>query len=68
ALGALLIAVIENGFTLLKINEFWKTAFQGFAIVTAVTVDALVTRRIQEALRQRRRREAREAAHAEASA
>ena len=68
ALGALLIAVIENGFTLLKINEFWKTAFQGFAIVTAVTVDALVTRRIQEALRQRRRREARDAARAEASA
>jgi rhamnose transport system permease protein len=66
-LGALFIAVIENGFTLLRINEFWKTAFQGFAIVAAVTVDALVTRRLQEALRQRRRREARAASHAEAA-
>jgi rhamnose transport system permease protein len=67
-LGALFIGVIENGFTLLKINEFWKTAFQGFAIVAAVTVDALVTQRLQEALRRRRRREARAAAHAEGAA
>jgi rhamnose transport system permease protein len=66
-LGGLFIGVIENGFTLLRINEFWKTAFQGFAIVAAVTVDALVTQRLQEALRRRRRREAR-AADLEAAA
>ena len=66
-LGALFIGVIDDGFTLLKVNPFWKIAFQGFAIVAAVTIDALVTQRLQEALRRRRRSEAREARHAEAS-
>ena len=66
-LGALFIGVIDDGFTLLKVNPFWKIAFQGFAIVVAVTIDALVTQRLQEALRRRRRSEVREAAHAEGS-
>ena len=64
-LGALFLGVIDNGFTLLKINPFWKIAFQGFAIVVAVTIDALVTQRLQETLRRRRRRDARARAHAE---
>jgi rhamnose transport system permease protein len=55
ALGALLVAVIDNGFTLLKFSEFWKIFFEGTAIVVAVTVDALIKRRVQEALRRRRR-------------
>lgn len=65
--GAVFIGVIDDGFTLLKINPFWKIAFQGFAIVAAVTIDALVTHRLQDALRRRRRHEAREAAHMEAA-
>jgi rhamnose transport system permease protein len=55
SLGALLVAVIDNGFTLLKFSEFWKIFFEGTAIVVAVTVDALIKRRVQEALRRRRR-------------
>jgi rhamnose transport system permease protein len=53
-LGAVLVATIQNGFTLLKISEFWRLFFNGFAIVVAVTIDALVTQRLQEALRRRR--------------
>src|SRR5207244_7654088 len=65
-LGAILVATINDGFTLLKISEFWKIFFEGTAIVAAVTIDALITQRLQELLRRRRRAEllahAREAA------
>jgi len=53
-LGAVLVATIADGFTLMRLDEFWKIFFNGFAIVAAVTIDALVTRRLQEALRRRR--------------
>jgi rhamnose transport system permease protein len=66
-LGAVLVATIQNGFTLLHISEFWRLFFNGFAIVVAVTIDALVTRRLQDALR-RRRAEVLEARHIEAGA
>jgi rhamnose transport system permease protein len=56
-LGGVLVATIQNGFTLLRISEFWKIFFDGAAIVAAVTVDALITQRIQELLRRRRRAE-----------
>jgi rhamnose transport system permease protein len=55
--GAVLVATIQDGFTLLKLSEFWKIFFNGTAIVVAVTIDALVTQRLQEALRRRRRAE-----------
>jgi rhamnose transport system permease protein len=57
ALGALLVATIQDGFTLLKISEFWKIFFNGAAIVVAVTIDALITQRLQDVLRRRRRAE-----------
>ena len=57
ALGAILVATIDNGFTLMKISEFWKIFFEGAAIVVAVTIDALITQRLQEYLRRRRRAE-----------
>jgi rhamnose transport system permease protein len=66
-LGAVLVATIQNGFTLLHISEFWRLFFNGFAIVVAVTIDALVTRRLQDTLR-RRRAEVLEARQVEASA
>jgi rhamnose transport system permease protein len=53
-LGAVLVATIQDGFTLLRLSEFWKMFFNGAAIVIAVTIDALVTRRLQDALRRRR--------------
>jgi rhamnose transport system permease protein len=66
-IGAVLVATIQNGFTLLHISEFWRLFFNGLAIVVAVTIDALVTRRLQDALR-RRRAEVLEARHIEAGA
>jgi rhamnose transport system permease protein len=65
-LGAVLVATIQDGFTLLRLSEFWKIFFNGVAIVVAVALDALVTQRLQEALRRRRRAEVLEARHAEA--
>jgi rhamnose transport system permease protein len=56
-LGAVLVATVQDGFTLLKLSEFWKMFFNGTAIVVAVTIDALITQRLQEALRRRRRAE-----------
>jgi rhamnose transport system permease protein len=56
-LGALLVATIQDGFTLLRISEFWKIFFNGAAIVAVVTIDALITQRLQQALRRRRRAE-----------
>jgi rhamnose transport system permease protein len=67
-LGALLVATIQDGFTLLRLDEFWKIFFNGCAIVAAVTVDALVTHRLQEVLRRRRRAEAVAARHGGATA
>lgn len=67
ALGAVLVATIQDGFTLLRVSEFWRLFFNGFAIVVAVTLDALVTQRLQEALR-RRRAEVLAARHVEADA
>jgi rhamnose transport system permease protein len=66
-LGAMLVATIQDGFTLLRISEFWRLFFNGFGIVAAVTIDALVTRRLQDALR-RRRAEVLAARHQEAEA
>lgn len=53
-LGALLVATIDNGFTLLRISEFWKIFFEGTAIVVAVTVDAVFKQRVQDLLRRQR--------------
>jgi rhamnose transport system permease protein len=63
-LGAVLVATIQDGFTLLRLSEFWKMFFNGAAIVVAITIDAVVTRRLQDTLR-RRRAEALAARHAE---
>ena len=65
-LGAVLVATIQDGFTLLRLSEFWKMFFNGAAIVVAVTIDALVTRRLQDALRRRRARGARRPAREQA--
>jgi len=56
ALGAILLGTIENALTILKLNPFWLQAIQGAVIIVAVTLDALITRRLQRALRQARRR------------
>ena len=67
-LGAVLVATIQNGFTLLHLSEFWKLFFNGFAIVVAVAINALVTHRLQDALRRRRRAQVLVTRHMEAEA
>jgi rhamnose transport system permease protein len=54
ALGALLLTAIQNGLTMLKVSQFWPEAIYGMALLVAVTVDAVLNRRIQAALLRRR--------------
>ena len=56
-LGAVLVATINDGFTLMRFSQFWQEFFQGAAIVVAVTVDAIMFRKLQDVLRRRRRPE-----------
>lgn len=55
-LGAVLLGTIQNALTILRLNQFWLQAISGGAILVAVTVDLLITRRLQRALLNRRRR------------
>jgi rhamnose transport system permease protein len=55
-LGAILLGTIENALSILKLNPFWLQAIQGAVIIAAVTLDAIVTRRLQRVLRRARAR------------
>ncbi|MDB5057873.1 MAG: sugar transporter permease [Chloroflexi bacterium] len=55
-LGALVIGVVQNGLQTSNISSLWEQAIYGFAILGAVIVDALITRRLQLALRLRAQR------------
>jgi rhamnose transport system permease protein len=54
AIGAIVLATINNGLVLLGINEYYRLLFQGLAIVLAVGVDAIVQNRVCTATRRRR--------------
>lgn len=54
ALGAVVLAAIDNGLVLLGIPEFWRMVVQGTAIVVAVGVDVFIAGRIRQALKGRR--------------
>jgi rhamnose transport system permease protein len=49
ALGAVVLATIDNGLVLLHVAEFWRMFIQGAAIVAAVAVDALIAEAIRRA-------------------
>lgn len=49
-LGALLLGVINNSLTLIRISPFWQLAAQGLLILLAVVVDAVILRRLQQTL------------------
>jgi rhamnose transport system ATP-binding protein len=55
ALGAVVLATIDNGLVLLGIPEFWRMFIQGAAIVLAATADVIIAGQVQNALRARRR-------------
>jgi rhamnose transport system permease protein len=45
-LGALLLGVIQNSLTLIRISPFWQLAAQGLLIIIAVVSDKLISKRI----------------------
>jgi rhamnose transport system permease protein len=53
-LGAILMGVIEQGLIRMRINEFWKLAIQGLAILLAVASDAVLMTRIRKVLARSR--------------
>ena len=53
-LGAVLLGTIQNALTILRLNQFWIQAISGGAILLAVTVDLLITRRLRRSLTARR--------------
>ncbi len=55
ALGAVVLATIDNGLVLLGVPEFWRMFIQGGAIVAAVAVDAMIAAGIRRSLGRRRR-------------
>lgn len=53
-LGAVLLGTIQNALIILRLNQFWIEAISGGAILVAVTVDLLITRRLRRSLTARR--------------
>jgi rhamnose transport system permease protein len=51
ALGAVVLATIDNGLVLLDIAEFWRMFIQGTAIVLAVMADVLINSQIRQSLK-----------------
>jgi rhamnose transport system permease protein len=52
-LGALLLGIINNALTLVRISPFWQLAAQGALILLAVIVDSVILRRLQRTTVQR---------------
>ncbi len=46
-LGALLLGIIENSLTLVRISPFWQLAAQGLLILLAVIADSTIQRRLK---------------------
>jgi rhamnose transport system permease protein len=54
AVGAVVLATINNGLVLLQVQEYYRLLIQGAAIVLAVAVDAIVQRRVHSTTTRRR--------------
>lgn len=54
AIGAIVLATINNGLVLLHVQEFYRLLIQGTAIIVAVGVDAIVQRKVLSATTRRR--------------
>jgi rhamnose transport system permease protein len=46
-LGALLLGVIQNSLTLIRISPFWQLAAQGLLILIAVISDKWILNRVE---------------------
>ena len=49
ALGALFLGFIANALILVGLSQFWLQAIYGLVILTAVSADAIIVRRLQRA-------------------
>jgi rhamnose transport system permease protein len=56
ALGALFLGLISNALIVLRLSQFWLQAIYGAVILAAVAADALIVRRVQRLVAERRRR------------
>ncbi|BAN04336.1 ABC transporter permease [Ilumatobacter coccineus] len=54
AVGAIVLATINNGLVLLQVQEYYRLLIQGAAIVAAVGVDAIVRKKVLSATTRRR--------------
>lgn len=54
AVGAIVLATINNGLVLLQVQEYYRLLIQGAAIVAAVGVDAIVRKKVLSATSRRR--------------
>jgi rhamnose transport system permease protein len=54
ALGAVVLAMIDNGLVLMGVPEFWRMFLAGSAIVAAVTIDVLIEHRIRRVFKSMR--------------
>ena len=54
ALGAVVLAMIDNGLVLMGVPEFWRMFLAGSAIVAAVTIDVLIEHRIRRVFKTMR--------------
>ena len=48
-LGSLLLGIIQNALTLVRISPFWELALQGLLILLAVIADSAIQRRLRQA-------------------
>ena len=55
ALGAVVLASIDNGLVLMGVPEFWRMFIQGAAIVAAAAADVLIAVQIRKSVQGRRR-------------
>ncbi len=53
-LGTLLLGIVNNALTLVRISPFWQLAVQGALILVAVIVDSAILRRLQQTPTPRR--------------
>jgi rhamnose transport system permease protein len=58
ALGALLLASIGSALVILKVNQFWEQAIDGFLLLVAIGLDRLLALRVAAVLRKRSGRHA----------
>jgi rhamnose transport system permease protein len=54
-LGSLMFGIILNSLELVGIVDFWKLALEGFIILIAVMFDAILSHRVAEQIRKRKR-------------